>query len=174
VRITLGLAALLVAGAAAVGARSAEPPPSRTVPCDEIIGRTAFPHVGNSSRRYRNRTVLGMVSVPPAYIEQIVPTGERPWAYWTKWGIVVRASGDAVTITVPRAWRSRVGIEWGYGGNGGPFSSLRIAGCGSNPAIGNAYSGGFHLRARAACVPLVFRARGRQATVRFGLGRRCP
>ena len=38
---------------------------------------------------------------------------------------------------------------------------------------GYAYSGGFFLRSRAACVPLVFRVGSRSAVVRFGVGRRC-
>ena len=111
--------------------------------------------------------------MPPAYMAQIVPTGERPWRYWRKQGLVVRASGESVTISVPAAWRSRVAIAWGYGGRGEPFSSLRIAGCGSDKTSGRAYSGGFYLRSRSACVPLLFRVGTRSVTVRFGLGQRC-
>jgi hypothetical protein len=39
--------------------------------------------------------------------------------------------------------------------------------------VGFAYAGGFQLRVRAACVPLVFRVGRRSATARFGLGRAC-
>jgi len=84
----------------------------------------------------------------------------------------VRAKGQAVTVSVPKAWPTRVAIAWGYGGHG-VFSSLRIAGCGSDPNAGNAYSGGFYLRSSTACVPLLFRAGSHRTIVRFGLGLRC-
>jgi hypothetical protein len=145
----------------------ARPAPQRTVPCSEIIGDTEFP-----GRTSGYRTVLGAVSVPPAYLAQIVPNDEPRWPWWRKAGLVVRANGQPVTITVPSGWRDKVAIEWGYGNMGGPFSSLRIAGCGSDPSRGNAYAGGFVVRA-PSCVPLTFHVGGRSATVRFGLGRRC-
>jgi hypothetical protein len=145
----------------------------RTVPCSEIIDRTKFPYIGNRQPEHRYRLVLGVVSVPPAYMAQIVPTGEQPWSHWRKQGLVVRASGEPVAISVPAAWRGRAAIAWGYGGKGEPFSSLRIAGCGSDKTVGNAYSGGFYLRLRSACVPLIFRVGTRTATVRFGLVQRC-
>jgi hypothetical protein len=159
----MGIAALLVAIGLVAPVGS---PPARTVPCSESIDGTEFPFGGGY------RLVLDAVSVPPAYLKQVVPTSERPWTYWRKAGLVVRASGQAVTISVPQAWRDRAGIAWGYGGHG-VFRSLRIAGCRARPTIGFAYSGGFYLRARSACVPVIFRIGGRSATVRFGLGRRC-
>jgi len=143
------------------------PAPQRTVPCREVIDHTAFPYAGSGYR-----IVLGAVSVPPAYLAQIENTGEPPFPYWRKAGLVVRADGRPVTITVPDGWRDRIAFEWGNAGTGGPFSSLRIAGCGSSPAVGNAYAGGFVVRT-PACVPLTFHVGGRSATVRFGLGRRC-
>src|SRR5438105_1326689 len=85
---------LLAALPAIVAAAHATPVP-RTVPCDEIILHTKFPYRGY-------RLVLGAVSVPPAYLAQVVPTGQRPWAYWRKAGLVVRAGGPPVTISVPR------------------------------------------------------------------------
>jgi hypothetical protein len=59
-------------------------------------------------------------------------------------------------------------------------SSLRIASCplvreGAGPRPRwNAYAGGFYLRTRSVCVPLVVRVGGRSRTVRFGVGRPCP
>src|SRR5207342_3080539 len=44
-------------------ARPAPPGPQRTVPCNEVIGHSRFPHVTSGYR-----TVLGAVSVPPAYL----------------------------------------------------------------------------------------------------------
>src|SRR5262245_3652862 len=100
----------------------------RTVPCSEVIDHPRFP--------YRNsgyRTVLGAVSVPAAYLAQIENTGEPPFPWWRKAGLVIRANGTPVTITVPPGWRDRVAFEWGNAGTGGPFSSLSIAGCSSDP-----------------------------------------
>lgn len=171
-RLTLALLVVALLAGTATAAESAPSAPARTVPCDEIIDLTKFPYVGNREPKYRYRLVLGVVSVPPAYLEQVVPTQEQPWAYWRKAGLVVRAGGESITVSVPKAWRSRAGITWGNGGHG-VMSSLRIAGCGSDRTVGNAYAGGFYLRSRSACVPLIFRVASRSATVRFGVGRRC-
>ena len=118
------------------------------------------------------RTVLDHFSVPPAYVPGTVRVDEGRWRYWSKAGLVVRSGSETVTVSGPAAWRSRAGITWGNGGNG-VMSSVRIAGCGTDPSTANAYAGGFFLHARSACVPLVFRVGGRSATVRFGVGRRC-
>ena len=158
----------------AVGAMSstASPTSGRTVPCGESIDITKFPYVGSNRPQYRYRLVLGAVSVPPAYLAQVVPTGEAPWAYWRKAGLVTRAGGPAVSISVPPAWRARAAIAWGYG-NTGVFDTLRIGGCPGPPGRGLAFSGGFYLRSPSACLPLVFHVGRRSETVRFGIGRRC-
>lgn len=162
--------ALLATVAATSAALAASASVQRTVPCDESIDATPFPYLGNSQPRYRYRSVLNAVSVPPAYLQQVIPTKQQPWRYWHKSGLVVRA-GRAVTITVPSSWRMRAAIIWGN--SDGPFESLRIAGCTGNPHTGNAYAGGFYLRAPSACLPLIFTVDGRSTTVRFGIGRRC-
>jgi hypothetical protein len=169
--IVLATIALALAVVAAASSRSPGRTVTRTVPCSEIIDVTKWPYIGNREPRYRYRTVLGLVSVPPAYISQVVHLDEGTWPYWEKAGLVVRAGRGPVTVSVPLAWRKRAAIKWG--GNTGIVSSLRIARCGSNPTRGNAYAGGFYLRSRSACLPLVFRAGSHSATVRFGLGRRC-
>ena len=138
--------------------------PIRTVPCAEIIDTVRFPYGGY-------RTVLGSVSVPRPYLAQVVATRERPWAYWRKAGLLVRAGTPAVTVSVASAWRYRAAITWGN--DTGVVASLRIAGCPGPRSVGNAYAGGFYLRARSGCVPLTFRVGRRSATVRFGVGRRC-
>ncbi len=158
--------------APAVGTAGDAPMPSRSVPCSERILTGTFPYVGSRDPRYRYRTVLGAISVPPATLPQIVFLKGESWPYWTKAGLVVRANVAAATVSVPKAWRTRVAIIWGNGGQG-PFSSVRLGGCGSDPASGAAYAGGFYLRARAACVPLVVRVGKRSTTVHFGLGRAC-
>jgi hypothetical protein len=164
------LVVLLATGAAASAALAAPAAVHRTVPCDESIDTTPFPYLGNSQPQQRYRSVLNAVSVPPAYLQQLIPTKQSPWRYWRKAGLVVRA-GRAVTITVPPGWRTHAAIVWGN--NGGPFESLRIAACACSPHSGNAYAGGFYLRSRSACLPLTFTVDGRSTTVRFGIGRRC-
>jgi hypothetical protein len=154
----LGLALVTIATAAPVGAP--------TVTCQSII-------VPGGSFEWRpRRVVLGVVAVPPAYIPQTVASGSSRWPYWSKSGIVVRADSAPVTVTVPSAWRRRAAIGWG---NVDAAASLRFATCPDSSSLRgwNPYSGGFLLRARAACVPLTFRVGDRSATVRFGVGKRC-
>jgi hypothetical protein len=145
-------------------ATAALPPP--TVPCDEVILRVG------SGRAGGYRVVLGLVSVPPAYLAQIVKSGGQTWPYWRKAGLVIRGGSPPVSVSVPRPWRNRAAITWGNGT--GIVSALRIASCPSADKPWNAYAGGFYLRSRSACVPLVFRVARRAATVRFGLGQSCP
>jgi hypothetical protein len=162
-----------VLGVAVAASSSAATGPALTVLCGDVIDKTEFPYVGNSQPEHRYRPVLGVLAVPPAYMQQVVPTGEKPWAYWRKQGLVVRATGEAVTVTVPTAWRKRLAITWGN--RAAAVSSLRINGCGTraNTHVGSAYAGGFLLRSARACVPLIFRVGNRSATVWFGIGQRC-
>jgi hypothetical protein len=173
--VRFGLLISVVAVGALAQITTAEPsaksPTGRRVPCGEAIAITKFPYVGD--RRQPYRLVLGVVSAPPAYMGQVNRQTIRAWPYWRKQGIVVRNSGDTVEIGVPRAWRSRAAIAWGYGGNGEPFRSVTLVGCGSDRTRGRAYSGGFYPRSRSACVPLTFRVGKRTRTMRFDLGRRC-
>jgi hypothetical protein len=135
------------------------------VTCDQIILRPKVPFA-NGYRR-----VLDEIAVPPAYIPQVVSTPSRPWPYWEKAGLVVRAGRVQVSVSVPQAWRTRAAITWG---NGKPAaSSLRFHVCPSPPNVWNAYAGGFFLRSRGACVPLLFQVGTRRRTVRFGIDRKC-
>ena len=115
--------------------------------------------------------MLGVVAVPPAFMRQVVPTRQKPWAYWHKQGLVIRATGEAVTVAMPKIWRMRAAIIWGN--SGGPVSSLRIEACGTSADVGHTYAGGFFLRSPSACIPLIFSVGHRTVTVRFGLGQRC-
>jgi hypothetical protein len=143
----------------------------RTVPCSDIIDFTKFPYVGDRRPEYRYRQLLGLISVPPALMQQVVPTGRKPWAYWHKQGLVIGATRITVTVTVPKSSRKRAAITWGNGVR--PVSSLTFEACGGSPKIGHAYAGGFLLRSPSACIPLIFRVGKRSATVRFGVGQRC-
>jgi hypothetical protein len=158
----LGVVALAVLPASV---RATSTPPRPTVPCDDVIGQASSPHEGGY------RLVLGVVSVPPAHLRRVVRLPGQRWPYWRKAGLVVRAGRVAITVSVPKEWRSRLAITWGTSTS--VVSSLRIAACPSPPNVWNAYAGGFYLRSRAACVPLVFRVGQRRATVRFGVGRSC-
>jgi hypothetical protein len=172
VRIAVVIVVLALSGLTAVGIGSAASTRRRIVPCSESIDGTKFPYIGSNVPAQRYRLVLGTVSVPPAYHSQLVRNGTDPWFYFFKAGLVIRASGQSVLVTVPRAWRDRAAIAWGYGGNG-VFQALRFAGCKALPSQGFAYSGGFYLRSAGGCLPLTFRVGHRSAKVRFGLGRRC-
>lgn len=136
-----------------------------TVGCDQIVG------TATSGRDSGYRVVLGVVSAPPADLPGVVHVpGSAPFPYWQKAGLVVRGGRQPVTVTVPRGWRSRVRVGWGNPAT--PAAVVRFAACPSSHAW-NGYAGGFFLRARSACVPLVFAVGGRRATLRFGLGSRC-
>ncbi|HSC49975.1 MAG TPA: hypothetical protein VLD16_06900, partial [Gaiellaceae bacterium] len=96
--------ALTVGAVAAATARSVLASGRPSVPCSEIIERTSWPFLGSGDYRYR--PVLGAVSVPPAYIPQVVQLGDGAWPYWEKAGLVVRAGRGPVTVSVPPAWRA--------------------------------------------------------------------
>jgi hypothetical protein len=119
------------------------------------------------------RTVLGAVSAPPRYIPGSVhvpsPDG---FPYWSKAGIWVHASDTVVvTVSLPKAWRNRARIVWGAPGTAA--TAVRFEPCRSLGAAWDGYAGGFLLRRTSACVPLVFAAGTRRATLRFGIGRHC-
>ena len=155
-------ALLCVFAVAVLAARASATAPA--VGCDQVTGQA------KTGRDGGYRVVLGIVSVPPARLRQVVASGSRRWPWWRKAGLVVRASDTPVTVSVPRAWRTRAAITWG---DSGTVAALALAPCPSSPSLWNAYAGGFLLRSRAACVPLTFSVAGRSRTVRFGLGRAC-
>jgi len=139
-----------------------------TVSCDRIVLR------GRTGTEDGFRVLLGAVSVPgPRLLDHGSAAGaDRRWRYFRAAGIAIRAGTAAVSVSVPEGWRDRIALSWG----GSPASStLRFAPCGSSPAGGawNSYSGGFHLRARGDCVPLLVTVGGMSTTVRIGVGRAC-
>jgi len=159
-------AAVLVAGCSGHGpAAVAKPPPAvqRQVDCDQVILQV------NSGTLSGARVVLGVLSVPPAYLPQVLGGGVRPWRYSTKYGLTVRAGSPPVVVSVPQAWRHRAAIDWG---GSGIVSSLRVLSC-PGRGVWNSYGGGFWLRSPSACIPLVFQVGRQTATRTFGIGRRC-
>ena len=175
-RIAALISVLALAALAGATARSAPSQLPSRVPCDRVVLQTKFPYPSNGYR-----LVLGVVSVPPAHLPDVYPTRSRLWPYWRKAGLVIRADRGPVLVSVAKAWRGRVRIGWGDDGG----SALRFARCSTKyelrakdargrPKLGNAYTGGFHLRTRSACVPVIFHVGQRTETVRFGVGRTCP
>jgi hypothetical protein len=158
----------LFSSSLARGARSLAVSAPFNVPCGDIAGATTSPRQGGF------RVVLGVISVAPENAsDKTVDLGGKGWRYWEKSGVFVRTGKFTVTVTVPKAWRSRAAITWG---NNEPLvGALEFSGCadGASSALWSAYAGGFYLRARSACVPLVFSVEGRSTTVRFGVGRHC-
>ena len=114
----------------------------QTVGCDQIIQQAGPPG---------GRLVLGVLAAPPARLKQAAPTATRPWAYFAKYGIAIRA-----------------GIGWGN--NTGVVGSLRLLSCPRQLGAWNAYAGGFYLRSPSGCVPLVFHIGRQTATLSFAIG----
>ena len=131
----------------------------QTVGCDAIIQQVGPPG---------GRLVLGVLAVPPAHLEHAAPTATRPWAYFAKYGIDIRADSPAVLITLPEAWRHRAAIAWGN--NVGAVSSLRLLSCPRQIGAWNGYPGGFYLRSASDCVPLAFHIGRQTATLSFAIG----
>jgi hypothetical protein len=129
------------------------------VGCDQVIQQVGPPD---------GRLVLGVLAAPPANLEHAAPTGTRPWAYFAKYGIAIRADSPVVLITVPEAWRHRAAVGWGN--DIGGVSSLRLLSCPPQAGAWNAYAGGFYLRSASGCVPLVFEIGRETATLRFAIG----
>ena len=132
---------------------------AHTVGCDQIIQQVSAPG---------GKVVLGVLAVPPAHVEAGALTGTLPWAYFSKWGIAIRAGSPPGLITVPRAWRHRAAIGWGNNASGG--SSLRLLSCPRQIGAWNAYAGGFFLRSASGCVPLVVKVGRQTATLSFVIG----
>jgi hypothetical protein len=160
---SLVLLGALVAGANARVRPAAEP----TVGCDRIVLRARSGAVDGF------RVLLGAVSVPGArHLDHGSTTTRDPhWRYYRNAGIAIRAGTSQVSVSVPEGWRDRVAISWG---NSSATSALRFAPCGGSPAgLWNSYSGGFHLRTKGDCVPLLVTVGGMSTTVRVGVGRVC-
>jgi hypothetical protein len=172
--IAVGARLLASVSALVVGAVCIGPAPARATArgaslpraiCSAVIDRQA------SGRESGYRVILGSVSVPPAFQRQVLPDhSSAPWRYFQKTGFVIRSGSAPVIVSVPKAWRTRVAIEWR---GTGPVSQIRFDGCSRAGMLWNVWAGGFRLRSPSACVPLHFQTGRRMATVSFGVGQHC-
>jgi hypothetical protein len=168
-RIGIALIATVAIAAAGVtmSPSAAQPRASPRVPCSDVISQQA------SGTADGNRVVLGLVSVPPARIEHGVTSGIAAWKYFSKWGMAIR-SHTAVTVSVPRGWRSRVAVTWGA--STAIAASIHFAPCRSTATRSrpwNSYPGGFFMDTPTTCVPLRITVGHHSRTLRFGIGRNC-
>ena len=167
-RLAIALISLALLGVLAADAWARTPARAEaTISCDRIVLR------GRSGTDDGFRVLLGAVSVPGSgqLAHASTATPDRRWRYFRSAGIAVRAGTTAVYVSVPEGWRNRIAVSWG----GAPASDqLSFAPCGAAPpGTWNFYSGGFHLRTRGDCVPLLVTVGGMSTTVRVGVGRAC-
>ena len=179
VGVAASLAAVVLAGIGAAGCGGNEEPTSEppveaasdsdvpVVPCETSLGGARY-----SGTELDDRLVLDVVYVGAGYRgDAATPSGAKNWPYFAETGLTVRAGAPPVEITVPEEWRDRAAISWG---DKKRVHSLRFPSCPSYGLPWNVFDGGFDLRVRTACVPLLFTSEGKQTTVPFGIGTRCP
>jgi len=134
-----------------------------TVACDTVIGGSAGPPTGSEA-------VLDDVVLPVGQILQPSPTGgSGSPRLFAKQGLLVRA-GARPELRIPTDWDGRAWIAWGQLE---PADVVTVSACppvGSDPWI--AFAGGYYVD-EPACVPVVVRSGGREATVRIGIGVSC-
>ena len=152
----------VVCAALLAGAAAAQPAAEGTVGC----GETA------ASRVEGTRILLGsVVLTPPRELERpSVRAGGGRWRWFRHARIAVRDGEADVAVSVPLGWRDRVAVSWGASGSA---HALRFDRCAASRRGWSVYEGGFHLRERGDCVPLVVRVGGTSTTVRLGVGRAC-
>lgn len=164
-------AVLVAACTASTGTPATGSPSAARQATASSAGPCSLP-VANEAEPTAGRIVLGVIAITSgAAAQPAVRVDQGWWRYWQKTGLEIRAGSPAVTVTVPKAWRTRAAITWGV--NTGIVSTLRLPGCQAAPGTWNAYAGGIYLRSSSACVPLVFDVGHRSTVVRIGVGRRC-
>jgi hypothetical protein len=168
-------AVLVVACTASTGTPATGSHPAAQRPVAASADGCRLP--GDNAPSPDGKIVLGVISLGRDFLQPAVAVHQGWWRYWQKHGLWILDGHQRVTITVPEAWRSRAAITWGV--NVGIASTLRLPGtlltpgCPAGPLTWNSYAGGFYLRSRSACVPLVLAVGRRSAVVRVGVGRRC-
>jgi hypothetical protein len=162
-----GIALALLGGSVGGARAGAGPEAEPTVNCDQIVLRD------RSGTADGFRVLLETVAVPGArdLSREAAATGRGAWSHYRNAGLAIRGGTSTVSVSVPEGWRDRVALSWG---GSRPSSSIRFAPCAAvNGALWNFYSGGFHLRGRADCAPLLVTSGGLSTTVRVGVGRAC-
>jgi hypothetical protein len=118
-----------------------------------------------------SQLVLGRIFLQAGYVGMPVPvSGDGPWRYWEKRGILILAGSGPVLVSVPPSWSQRAAITYGAEGI---VSSLALTACRQPAGVWAGYAGGIYLRVVTSCVPLVFTIGNRSATVRFSVAGRC-
>lgn len=135
------------------------------IPCGEKAGTVP------SGTEDGYRVVLGIVSVPPTLLRQVVHTKSQQWPFWRKAGLDIHPTRKTVSVIVPKAWRKRVALTWGW--DHPPASAVKFQPCPYGNLGWNGYAGGFYLQKRAECVPLIFKVASRSKVVRFGFNTQC-
>jgi hypothetical protein len=83
--------------------------------------------------------------------------------------IAIRSGGGDVSVSVPLGWRRVAALSFG---RVDATDTVRFARCTAQRGW-VVFEGGFHLRERAACIPLAVRVGGTTTTTRLGVGRAC-
>jgi hypothetical protein len=96
----------------------------------------------------------------------VVDPSSAPFSHWSKAGLWIRASNTDVTVSLPKEWQDKARIVWGAPGT--PATAVRFGPCPSKVATWDGYSGGFLLRAKSACLPLISAVGDSRTTLRFG------
>jgi len=159
--VVIAVTAATIAATADARARSVF-----VVPCTDTIGNLSNP--AGSDRH----VALGLFSVPSVTVGSERLFGVLHWRYWTKVAVGVRRYRAPVTVSVPKAWRSKVAVTWGN--RAGIMSSIRFSSCADATSPNwSAYAGGFYLRQHIVCVPLIVSDGQRTATVRVAIDGKC-
>jgi hypothetical protein len=143
---------------------SARQAPVSVVSCNNVIASARKPDS-------EERLVLGSFGAPPQRIQRAQTGPVNGWQYFAKSGVEIKAGVGPVTVSVASADRDRVAISWGNGL--AVVQAQRFAPCGSSALPWHAYAGGFYLRSRTACIPLVIKVGPRSKTIRVGVGKSC-
>src|SRR5260370_15297121 len=107
--------------------------------------------------------VLGRIAVQTGYLQGPVPvTGNGPWRYWEKRGILIFAGTGSVLVSVPPSWRQRAAITYG---SYGIVSSLVLTACQRPAGVWDGDAGGIDRRAPASCGPPGFALAHRSLTL---------
>jgi hypothetical protein len=163
--VVLG-ATMLPAGADTTGVT-----PTATLDCTQPIGAAAPPRsevvggqVALSTTRSRRRAMQAETYTDPA-----MPR----YRFFAKSPLYVRTGGGSARVVVPRSERGRVAVSWGNTDHDGTASRVFDVGPCSGASSWIVFPGGYFVT-EPHCVKLVVRTKGKDDTVRVGVGEACP